>query len=1009
MSSNNLSKLKMQQDSFFVYSWHIDDSEKEVTCIRAYGLNKDNENVCIQIEDFTPYVYMELPPHVDWTETKAQLVANKLDEIAGKCKPLTKCLIYRKKLYFAYLNQNNQRKEFPYLFLSFSNKSDINQLIYRTKKGISVPGVGFMKVRLHENDASPVLQLTCTRDIPTAGWISFRGNKLPDDEKNTFCTHEYLVKWKNLNPMPQELSVVKPLIMSYDLEVYSIDPNKMPVPTKPKNVIFQISCVFGRSSDHESTYEKYLLSLGEPDPDKVGEDVNVFAFLSEGDLISGFVDIIHEKQPNIIAGYNIFTFDIPYTIERAKFKGCFDKLQTQGLHKYKRAMEKTIKWSSSAYKNQEFQYLDAEGRLYVDLLPLVRRDYKMDSYSLKNISTYFLGETKDPLTPKGIFKCYEIGMKGTERGAKALGIVGKYCVQDSALVLKLFDKLQTWFGLSEMASICNVPIFSLYTQGQQIKVFSQIYKKCMDENVCVDKPESFPQSDGYQGALVYEPIPGVYDCVVPFDFSSLYPSIIIAYNIDYSTFVEDDNKTIPDSACHIVDFESHVGCEHDKTVRKCKPKHILCAKKRYRYLKSHKGMMPTLLEDLLSARKKTKNEMKEIEKKMESCTEEEKKNYKILLNVLEKRQLAYKVSANSGYGAMGVQRGYLPFMENSEAVTAIGRQSILKVFDAVQNTYKAKIILSDTDSVYCVFEHLKNDTIALWDYCETVAKEISALFPKPMSLAFEEVIYFRLLTLTKKRYMSLKCDKFGKVNPKVEKKGVLLSRRDNSNFVRTVYQDVVMKIFNRKTNEEIIDTTLEYIQKLMSGCFNVKDFIITKSVGSIGSGLIEDILPIPGKSGKSKFGDYTVPTLAEPGSKKYEQQMTLKNCETPEEYYLRCLPAQVQLAEKIRKRGGRVDVGTRLEFLILDQGGPKAKQFEKIESVDYYKENSSVLRIDFFYYLKALVNALDQVFDCTLLDEKGKQVAKGFTMQQYKICIAKKNMLSELKKLFEPKLEFVED
>lgn len=420
-------------------------------------------------------------------------------------------------------------------------------------------------------------------------------------------------------------------------------------------------------------------------------------------------------------------------------------------------------------------------------------------------------------------------------------------------------------------------------------------------------------------------------------------------------------------------------------------------------------MMPALLEDLLSARKKTKNEMKEIEKKMETCSDKEKENYKILLNVLEKRQLAYKVSANSGYGAMGVTRGYLPFMENSEAVTAIGRQSILKVFDAVQNTYKAKIVLSDTDSVYCVFEHLKNDTVALWEYCEKVAKEISALFPKPMSLAFEEVIYYRLLTLTKKRYMSLKCDKFGTVNPKVEKKGVLLSRRDNSNFVRTVYQDVVMKIFNRKTNEEIIHTTLDYINKLMSASFETKDFVITKSVGSIGSGLIEDIIPAPGKKGKSLFGSYTVPTLAEPGSKKYEQQLALKNCNTPEEFYLRCLPSQVQLAEKIRRRGGRVDVGSRLEFLILDQGGPKAKQFEKIESLDYFKENSSVLRIDFFYYLKALVNALDQVFDCTLLHpETKKQVAKGFTMAQYKICVAKRNVLSELKKLFEPKLEFVE-
>lgn len=83
--------------------------------------------------------------------------------------------------------------------------------------------------------------------------------------------------------------------------------------------------------------------------------------------------------------------------------------------------EDIIKWSSSAYKNQEFRYLKTEGRIFVDLLPLVKRDYKFDNYKLKTISTFFLGETKDPLTPKGIFKCYSLGMGGTEKRAKSYG------------------------------------------------------------------------------------------------------------------------------------------------------------------------------------------------------------------------------------------------------------------------------------------------------------------------------------------------------------------------------------------------------------------------------------------------------------------------------------------------------------------------------------------------------------------------------------------------------------
>ena len=104
-------------------------------------------------------------------------------------------------------------------------------------------------------------------------------------------------------------------------------------------------------------------------------------------------------------------------------------------------------------------FFDVEGRVFIDLLPLVKRDYRLDNYRLKTVSTYFLGESKDPLNAQGIFKCYRMGWedlsleerdemlredqsasKRYRRARKAMGIVSKYCVQDSLLVTKLFDK-----------------------------------------------------------------------------------------------------------------------------------------------------------------------------------------------------------------------------------------------------------------------------------------------------------------------------------------------------------------------------------------------------------------------------------------------------------------------------------------------------------------------------------------------------------------------------------------
>lgn len=982
----------MESDNIFVYSWNENKKETEVTSLRIYGLNKNNQTICLLVNDFTPYIYIELPSNTEWTSSKAQMLGDRIDEMLGPQRPVKKTLVMKKRLYYA---SENKDKLYPYLCCAFSSRNDIRALSYKIKKSINVLGVGWVKLKIHEDNANTVLQLTCARNIPTSGWVKFKGTKILPDDMVTNSSYEYLVNWKNLSPHVTN-DVVNPLIMSYDLEVYSSDPSKMPCATKQKDVVFQISCIFARNGDKDDKYDKYLLTLGEPDPEIVGTDVTIFMYEKEYELLQGFTDIIQDLQPNIICGYNIFTFDIPYMIDRAKLRAIMSDFDRQGFDKYGHAEEKTIEWSSSAYKNQKFQYLDAEGRIFVDILPLVRRDFKFDTYTLKNVSTYFLGETKDPLTARQIFKYYEYGMKGGEKGAKALALVGKYCVQDSVLTLKLFDKLQTWFGLTEMAKICNVSIFTLYTQGQQIKVFSQIYKKCMSENVVVERDGYVTKdTDHYQGAYVVDPIPGVYDRVVPFDFASLYPSIIIAFNIDYSTLVP-EGSTIPDEECNIFEWDEHIGCPHDTQKRKTKPKHILCGHRYFRFLKSPKGVLPMLLEDLLLARKKTRAEQKDIEKAMKTEVDEAKKaDMKTLYDVLEKRQLSYKVSANSGYGAMGVSRGYLPLMPGAMCVTAKGRESIQKVMKIITEQYSGQLVYGDTDSNYVTFPHITN-LEELWQHAEKVSDEVSRNFPKPMKLEFEGFIYWRFLILTRKRYMSLKCKRDGIVEHKIEKKGVLLNRRDNSNFVRKVYSDIIMKIFDKEDKEKILQDCLGHINNLCSYGFGYKDFIITKSVGNTG-----ELQPtaIPGTSKQIKIGDYKVKVLPKNEDER-TKQLTLKNASDEKEYYLHSLPAQVQLAEKMRRRGQRVDVGSRLEYVIVDHPlGEKAKQYEKIESAEYYSNHAGSIVIDHMYYLKALANPLDQVLECVF-------GSNNIILQQYKIALQKKKVLKELKSIFTPQIIF---
>ena len=429
----------------------------------------------------------------------------------------------------------------------------------------------------------------------------------------------------------------------------------------------------------------------------------------------------------------------------------------------------------------------------------------------------------------------------------------------------------------------------------------------------------------------------------------------------------------------------------------------MCEKRYYRFLKEPKGVIPTILQTLLDARKNTRKIIKENKKKLETLTDEnEIKNLKMLNSVLDKRQLAYKISANSMYGSMGVSKGYLPFMPGAICTTAIGRKSIELVAKTIPERYGGKLIYGDTDSNYVTFPGLTTAS-ECWERAEFVAEEISKLFQPPMKLSFEEVIYWRFFIVSKKRYMSLTCNKDGVIKNKIEKKGVLLARRDNSFFVKKLYENMIMNIFNKTDNDMILYELITQINKLCSGSFNYKDFVVTKSVGDIGN-----MIPISFRNEKNiikaKIGDYIVPLL-ETQTDKRDKQFKLKLCnykndkDNEKEYYLKCLPAQVQLAQKMRKRGQRVDVGSRIEYVITEGPGIKAKQYEKIESADYFLDHKDILKIDYMYYLNNLTNPVDQVLNI-IMEEK------NIISNTYKFRLIHLKMLNQLKNLFSLKINF---
>jgi DNA polymerase elongation subunit (family B) len=251
----------------------------------------------------------------------------------------------------------------------------------------------------------------------------------------------------------------------------------------------------------------------------------------------------------------------------------------------------------------------------------------------------------------------------------------------------------------------------------------------------------------------------------------------------------------------------------------------------------------------------------------------------------------------------------------------------------------------------------------------------------------------------------------GVVGDKVGKKGVLLARRDTSVFIRNLYEQIIMKIFDSEHRDDILYYIIEQFNKLCSNSFPYKDFVVTKSVGSINNMEQVPHIDASGKivPNKIKIGDYTIPKLPT-DPKLREEQLKKKNATTEREYYEKCLPAQVQLAEKMKNRGQPVQVGSRLEFLVTDIDNHQGKQYDKLESIEYFVQHSQSLKVDFFYYIKIAINSIDEILNIAFDkdDEKYKyRFKKDFILEQYNFRYkVRRKVLEELTNLFRTKISF---
>ena len=231
--------------------------------------------------------------------------------------------------------------------------------------------------------------------------------------------------------------------------------------------IIQIGTTFHKYGSRECFY-KHVITLGTCEPI---EGVEVVECKTEAEVLIEWRNLMRRMDPDILTGYNIFGFDFDYVFNRAAELGIQDKFMRLSRLQGRDSQYKEQKLSSSALGDNLLRYIQMEGRVLIDLMKVVQRDHKLDSYKLDNVAHHFLKMNKNDVSPQDIF--------ALQKGSAAdRARIAAYCVQDCALCNQLVMKLEIVANNMGMSNVCLVPMEFIFMRGQGIKIFSLVMREC---------------------------------------------------------------------------------------------------------------------------------------------------------------------------------------------------------------------------------------------------------------------------------------------------------------------------------------------------------------------------------------------------------------------------------------------------------------------------------------------------------------------------------------------------
>ena len=488
-----------------------------------------------------------------------------------------------------------------------------------------------------------------------------------------------------------------------------------------------------------------------------------------------------------------------------------------------------------------FKIIDKNIKLVVDNFKNIK--HELDNLKYTKIEWCM---NKDDVSPHEIFRLHKEG------GSSGRAKVAKYCIQDCELCIHLVNLLDMVPNNIGMSNVCLVPLSYIFLRGQGIKVTSFVSNECNRQNTRMPTLKDYKETtDGYEGAIVLDPKTGIYleDPIVVLDYASLYPSSIIENNLSQDKYLDTNNPYLQklrdenrfDDEVETIRYDDYRYETKGATTKKIKTGDIVtCHFLKHKLdengeiIKESMGIIPTVLQNVLEARKATR-------KLIKSEPDEFKRK------VLDGLQLAYKVTANSVYGQLGAKTSSIYMKKIAACTTSIGRQRIDDADNGVKDWAKSEgydmpeIVYGDTDSVFIKFSRKSldgnilsgNELLKHCINCGIAAgKYVDKGLRNPQCLEYEKT-FFPFILISKKRYVGDKYEWTSDVDNKNFKRtsmGIVMKRRDNAPIVKYVFGNIIEKIMIDQNFDEALNWLYKTLNSIQNGEFPISYFIVSKSL-----------------------------------------------------------------------------------------------------------------------------------------------------------------------------------